>query len=251
VPRPREPPSRAATDRGRRRTRRTEPHLRRRHGVLRRLRRAGAGSAGRRRGAPGRPRAAPVLRGARRGVRPGGDRRRRDRLVRAHRRSRGGRRHPGPRLRLADPRPADHTRGHRRRHRRGDRLPARAGRRRPAGGHRRLLLRRQPLLAPVRGWAGPRRLRGLLRPAVDGRRRRRPGAPAHGDGHRGGRRRDARGRPAGTGRGDACRGCRRGGRRLRRCAALLLRPCPRGVGRGLPGRLGARARADRPGGPPV
>ena len=71
------------------------------------------------------------------------------------------------------------------------------------------------------------------KPSV-GRRRGRPGAPAHGDADRRRRRGDAGGGPARAGRDDA-RGRRRRRRgRLRRRAALVLRPGLRRVGRGLP-----------------
>ena len=73
----------------------------------------------------------------------------------------------------------------------------------------------------------------------------RPGAPAHGDADR--RRRQARRWRTSCGWPRPCARRRRGRRRrLRRRAALLLRPGLRRVGRGLPGRVGARPGAHRP-----
>ena len=103
-------------------------------------------------------------------------------------------------------------------------------------------------MAAVRRRPRPRRLRRLLRPAVDGRAT--PPARAHlptvmliagadkatpvADQLRAGR--------------DDAGGRRRGRRRrLRRRAALVLRPRVRRVGRGLRRRVAARAGADRPG----
>ena len=142
----------------------------------------------RRRHPPGRPRALPLLRGARAALRRARLRRGRVRLLRPHRRRREARR----RLRVHGARRADDAGGRPGRRRRRRRVPARRRRRRDL--HGRLLLRRPQLVARGGRRPRPRRRDRLLRPAGErGRRRRaRPSAPASS------RRRSSRSRPAPT-----------------------------------------------------